>query len=273
MSGRTMALMLDEAIVDAVALASLWRRDPVGWVGSDPDLRRVEVADLAYRPAVLEVVPEPGLHVLTGPRRAGKTVASISRVAGLLEAEYPASQIVRATLDDFSADDLRRLLTAREVHDRLGVEPDGARVWVLDEVTAVDGWQGVVLACQQGPLANDCVVLTGSRAPDMAPHAVRPNDATARWERLLPMSFRDVCRAAGDTVDLPALRVGQLLDHREVFEELHANHGEWLVDRFDEYVVSGGYPLAVASRLGRRGPVDPRQGRPTARGRVVGCGG
>ncbi len=198
------------------------------------DLALARATGLDYHPDVLAGIRGIGVHILTGPRRAGKTVATLQRVQALLEArEVEPEQVLRANLDGYYTDDLRLLLTDHGVATVLGLPIGTTRLWVLDEITAVSGWNGVVKIAVEnsGPLSGDVILLTGSKAPDIAPHSLTVAGPRS-WQRLLPMGFRDVCRVAG--VELPTpISADSILSGTDVLMELHATIGETLRDVFD----------------------------------------
>ncbi|HTX01397.1 MAG TPA: hypothetical protein VMD59_21615, partial [Acidimicrobiales bacterium] len=92
--------------------------------------------------------------------------------------------------------------------------------------------------------------LTVSRATVLRPSDFGPAGVTVTWERLLPMSFHDVCVERGAQLP-PCLPFGSLLASGAVLEQLDEDSGAELLSWFEEYLDHGGYPLAVAAALGK----------------------
>jgi predicted AAA+ superfamily ATPase len=75
-------------------------------------------------------------------------------------------------------------------------------VWLLDEISGVQGWSAIVKAARDGtPLGDDTVIATGSRwvpGEDIEGNLIagRAGSGPGRRRRLLmPMSFRDFLAA------------------------------------------------------------------------------
>ena len=142
--------------------------DPLGWVRQDPVLQAAATVGIQYSPALLDDVAPPGLCVVRGPRRVGKSVSCKRLIAKLCERpEYSPWQVIYLSVDAFRAQDLRRAFTlGRDLTALAGERP---RIWILDEVTAVSGWVPLIKELRDNTeLAFDAVVLTGSSARDLA---------------------------------------------------------------------------------------------------------
>lgn len=181
-----------------------WRSE--GWEGDDADLREAAAAPFLYRPAPLAGLDPPGLYVLRGPRRVGKSV-EIKRAIAKVIAEGANPRLVSfCSCDGLTAQDLRRLIVTGQ-QDSATVP--GKRYWFLDEVTAVSGWAATIKELRDGdPLFREsCVVLSGSSARDLQEAtkalAGRRGDAVDSDRLLLPMGFRSFCRSIGAFDGLP----------------------------------------------------------------------
>jgi predicted AAA+ superfamily ATPase len=136
-----------------------------------------------------------------------------------LSPQYP-SPFVRFTIgDEFRPTDLRRALTLgrdmTKVVDRTAIS---RRVWLLDEVTAVDGWTATLKSARDGTFfGNDTVVVTGTDAADIEGHLLAGRAGTVpgrRLRHLLPMSFRDFLAASRpELVRLEAVHPSDLPIH------------------------------------------------------------
>lgn len=242
--------MNDARIAQLLRLRNPWWRAAGAWVEDDVALREAADAPFEYRPNALADIRPPGLYVLRGPRRVGKSVELKRAVAQLIEQGANPRSIVYCACDGFSAQDLRRLF----VIGRNLAAADGPLHWVLDEVTSVGPeWSLVVKDARDNtPLAHDCVVVTGSSARelrDAEKNLAGRRGGVARSNRLLlPMSFPAFCAAIG--AETPAavepVRTADILrpTGRASIEEV----GLWteqLGDAWELYLDIGGFPRAV----------------------------
>lgn len=243
-----------------VALAQILRQKNPWWQGerwrkTDVYLRALRDAPFIYAPAALADIKPPGLYVLTGPRRVGKSAEMRRTVAALIDSGVAPRSIIHCSCDGFSEQDLRRLFTVGRNVTR--TEP-GVRYWLIDEVTAVgDRWSAVVKDLRdEHPVSDDCVILTGSSSWGLREAtknlAGRRGPATDSFRLLLPMGFRDFCAATGlDDLpehervhprDMRTERVKAVLDDLSYsVPELNA---AWM-----DYLRVGGYPRAVTDLI------------------------
>lgn len=138
------------------------------------------------------------------------------------------------------------------------------RVWVVDEITSVPDWTSLLKELRDNtPLADDCVIVTGSSAAD-ANQAVkdlgagRTGSARHPFRTLHPMSFADFVRLHQPNLQQPdPLSPSELLDDRarELFDT-------WSVLAIDldtlwqNYLENGGFPRAVAEHRRQGGVSD-----------------
>ncbi|HST41104.1 MAG TPA: AAA family ATPase [Conexibacter sp.] len=163
--------------------------------------------------------------------------------------------MIHFACDELSRGDLQRLVNAgREVLTR-GV--DGSRYWFLDEITSVQSWpESVKWLRDNTAFGEDCVVLTGSSARDLADAqkqlAGRLGSARRPDRLLLPMSFRSFARALG-LDGVPAFDSVRPRDFRS--REVDAAIVEllpWtdqLLTTWELYLRVGGFPRAVSDQL------------------------
>lgn len=259
--------MNDSQLAELLRLRNPWWRDPDGWEADDDPLREVEESRFDYRPAILEDIAPPGLYILLGPRRVGKSV-ELKRVASRLIGEGIAPrQIVYCACDALARQDLRRLFAVGRSLTR-GVE--GRRYWLIDEVTAVSGWSAVVKELRDNTeLRRDCVILTGSSARelrDATKDLAGRRGGVERSDRLLlPMSFRNFCHAIGGLEDVPRPEPVRPRDFMtrataEKLDEL-SFWSDALTSAWELYISTGGFPRGVQSFLetGDLGPAFARE--------------
>jgi uncharacterized protein len=184
---------------------SPWRARK-GWETDDADLRAATQLPLAYEPNPLADIRPPGLYVFRGPRRVGKSLELKRTISRLLHQGVDAKTVFYCACDGLSKQELRRLIV--QGHNLSRTLP-GPRYWLLDEVTAVSGWSDIIkqLRDQNTVFRESCVVLTGSSARDLEQArkdlADRRGGVADSDRLLLPMGFRDFCRAIGGLSDLP----------------------------------------------------------------------
>jgi predicted AAA+ superfamily ATPase len=254
--------MNDHALRRMLAEQSPWRATPVGWEQDDADMRAALRLPLDYAPAPLSDIHPPGLYVLRGPRRVGKSLELKRAIAALLARGIDPKTIFYCSCDGLSAQDLRRLVVSMHNVTRT---LSGSRHWFLDEVTAVGGWSRTIkqLRDQDATFREACVVLSGSSARDLRDAtddlADRRGGIANSDRLLLPMGFRDFCHALGDLTGLPepTIRPRDFLTARaeQAIHELEP----WLTrldDAWQLYLTVGGFPRAVGEFV-QAGDVEP----------------
>jgi uncharacterized protein len=245
----------DSQLRRLLAERSPWRAR-AGWEADDPDLRAAGGLPLDYEPAPLVDIQAPGLYVLRGPRRVGKSLELKRAVGQLLAEGVNPKTIFYCSCDGLSKQDLRRLVAQGHSVTRT---LSGPRYWLLDEVTAVAGWSQTIkeLRDQDTAFREACVVLTGSSARDL--EQARKDLADRRGgiadsdRLLLPMGFRSFCRALGGFNDLPPLLI-----RPKDFLTAGAEDGisalePWsdaLADAWELFLDVGGFPRAVGEMVG-----------------------
>src|SRR5258708_25099287 len=101
------------------------------WQTADPDLRSANSAAILYERRPLGGVRPPGLYVLRGPRRVGKSLELKRTVARLIvDASIPARNVIFCACDGLRAQDIHRLFA---VGRNLTRTMSGPRYWLLDE--------------------------------------------------------------------------------------------------------------------------------------------
>lgn len=244
--------------------------DPLAWVDDDQVLRDRKRHDVGFRSPILHDIAEgpvtDSLVILRGPRRVGKSVALKDVAARLCtRPDVDPRQIVYLPADGMTAANLGRAVT-HAVELTRSVDADGrrSRIWLLDEVTSVDGWTTRLKYLRDNtPFGEDTVVCTGSSWSD-ASSAERDlfagragSSSTHRARLLLPMSFREVLAATRSDMPLPP--VVPPWDVQSDATRLALTDMELFIDDFDlawhSYLTSGGFPRAVAEHA-RTGDVS-----------------
>ena len=244
-----------------------WWSDPDGWAKDDPDLRRAASAPFQYTARELRDLAPGGLYTLRGPRRVGKSVEAKKAVESLIDGGVDPRLVVYMSVDGWQAGDLGRLVDAATA-----LQAPGQRYWFIDEITSVtDGWPDRVkwLRDNDPRFGSDTVVLTGSSATDRATAIGtllgRRGDAANPDRVLLPMGFRTFASLGGaghgemqPPGDIGPLRVADLCSDR--LREAVYRIAPWLhplVMAWDAYLLTGGFPQAVAYHIDARATVSP----------------
>jgi len=237
-----------------LAERSPWR-SRTGWEAEDPDLRAARKLPLVYEPAPLADIGAPGLYVLRGPRRIGKSLELKRAITGLLARGVDPKAVLYCSCDGLSRQELRRLIVQGQSVTRM---LPGPRYWFLDEITAVAGWSTTIkeLRDQDTGFREACVVLTGSSAHDLEQArkdlADRRGGAADSERLLLPMGFRAFCRALGDLGELPEQSVApadiQSPASERAILALEPS-SDALANAWELFLDVGGFPRAVGEFL------------------------
>jgi uncharacterized protein len=225
------------------------------WEADDPDLRAARALPLRYEPKPLADIRAPGLYVLRGPRRVGKSLELKRAIAQLLADGADRKTVFYCSCDGLSSQDLRRLVA--QGHSVTRTLP-GPRHWLLDEVSAVRGWSQTIkeLRDQDTIFREACVVLTGSSARDL--EQARKDLADRRGgiadsdRLLLPMGFRAFCSALGGFEETPAEQLAAHEVQTPAGERAIAQLEPWsnaLIDAWELYLDIGGFPRAVGEHV------------------------
>jgi predicted AAA+ superfamily ATPase len=235
--------------------------NPIAWAAQDRSLTGRAPFDLGYRTSVLDDVAtgpvDDKLVVLRGPRRVGKSVALKDCTVALCgRGDVDPRQVIYLPADGMRPLDLQRAATIGRDLTR-SVDHDGRhrRVWLIDEVTGIDGWTEAVKYLRDNTdLGDDTVVCTGSSWSDTDDVerdllAGRAGTRSARRSRLLmPMRFRDVMTATRPEIPAPAPVAPYALqgDSARAGAQMLELYSDDLDLAWQAYLESGGFPRAVA---------------------------
>jgi len=137
--GYTETMAINEGdVARAVRRDSPWWRD-LNWVKTDRDLRDAAAQGIAYDPDPLGTLVDDGLYLLYGPRRVGKTVSLKRKIHQLLSTGLNPLQVVRVSVDGWSANRLGMLYEWVTRTATTSLPPDARRYWFIDEITATQG--------------------------------------------------------------------------------------------------------------------------------------
>ena len=222
------------------------------WESADPQLMAAARAPFSHRATALDDLEPPHLYTLRGPRRAGKSTLLKQTVARLCQGGVDPRRIWYFAADALSTfNDLIKLFqAARLLFPDLGQAP---RYVFIDEITSIPDWQrGVKWIRDNTAAADDCIVVTGSSARDVASGttylAGRRGSAVGLDRLLLPFSFRDFVVCAGYALPEPPVLPFEAFYEpagRAACQEALVHLGV-LVDAFETYLLVGGFPQAVA---------------------------
>lgn len=227
-----------------------WRNE--NWRRADLDLHGAAEAPFVYEPESLADLRPPGLYVLRGPRRVGKSVEVKRAVSSVIEAGDNPRLVFFCSCDGLTAQDVRRLIAVGQGDTET---LSGERYWFLDEITAVPGWATAIKELRDGDpvFRKSCVVLSGSSARDLheATKALagRRGEVSDSDRLLLPMGFRSFCLSIGGFDSLPdaTLRPLDLFGAagEKAISDLLPFFSE--LDRaWQSYLRVGGFPRAVS---------------------------
>jgi predicted AAA+ superfamily ATPase len=214
-----------------------WFREEV--ILDDEKIADYERETHKYVPPILFEYPAKTDAILTlrGPRQVGKSTSVkllIRKI--LLEFKTPRKHVFYFSLDrieDF--DQLYELIDCYLRNVRPG---NPKRLYIfLDEISFVREWQrGIKALADEGKLKNVTLLLTGSNLIDIGKGAERMPGRRGKLARVdfeqAPMSFSEFIHLIEPTIELAD--INSLIYHQDL-----------LLHRFEEYLITGGFPLSV----------------------------
>ncbi len=240
------------AISDGHILAQNPWWTSASWRESDPHLvqLRAQPVRLAADFVADLDLNRPGIHILRGPRQVGKSTDLKLLVERALASGMQPRAVVYLALDLLEGQHLSELAaTVQRAFDLAARDTPG--LLLLDEVTAVAGWQTAIKALWDGgTIRGEVVVCTGSSAIDLQHGAVErlPGRRQAGADHLaLPQSFAAFARAVnGDIPVSPRLTVADLRGEagEALMRDMRA-YAPALDAALGQYLRFGGLPAAV----------------------------
>jgi predicted AAA+ superfamily ATPase len=223
------------------------------WQAADPHLQ-----SLGEQPVRLSAdfvaeldLDAPGIHILRGPRQVGKSTDLKLLVERALAIGTKPQSVIYLALDLLEGRHLSELAASVERAIDLA-ERTAPGLLLLDEVTAVGGWQTAVKSLwDRGSIRRDVVVCTGSSAIDLQRSAAErlPGRRQAGADHLvLPQSFASFAHAVNSDIPIsPKLTVAELLspDGAALLRQARV-YAPALETVMRRYLRFGGLPAAVA---------------------------
>jgi uncharacterized protein len=244
-----MPLMLSDS---QILRSNPWWTRP-GWEGEDPHLRRLDASAIRLAtPQIDEIeLGAAAVHVLRGPRQAGKSTDLKLLARRALQAGAAPRDVVYLSLDLLEEQPPSALVESVDRALELAAGGDGPRLLLLDEVTAARSWQTAVkVLWDEGRIDRDVVVCTGSSAADLAEGAAERlpgRRGRGRDFLVLPQDFGSFSRTIdGSIPPAPGLTVAEAVAPagQEALAEARA-HLPALQRALERYLLFGGLPAAV----------------------------
>ncbi len=216
--------------------------------GEDEDYRRWSENSMNWTPEIVNTLPlKPfSLHILLGPRQAGKTTVVKLIIKRLLEDTDPKSVFYfRCDVIKDHVELLDILNSYLKYRDDLGIKKSYI---FLDEITMPKEWfRAIKELIDSGKFKNDVVILTGSTSIKIKKSAelFPGRRGYGRDFSILPLSFRNLIKILKPDLyrKLPRLEIDKIGDRA-----LHAlPYLDELRKMFELYLRIGGFPLALVS--------------------------
>ncbi|NOZ82011.1 MAG: ATP-binding protein [Candidatus Micrarchaeota archaeon] len=218
-------------------------------IEKDYDILKWKSKKYRWVPKIVdEITLEPfSLHMITGPRQAGKTTAIKLLIRKLLKKVEPES-VFYFNCEELK--DYRELIGVLEAYSdfRRGVGIKNSFIF-LDEITSpVEWYRGIKSLIEKGRFLRDVVVLTGSSSVNIKKHTELFPGRRGKGKNfvLLPLSFREFVRVMRPEIykkikPVKNLRVKDLLRaslNALVFKKE-------LNELLETYLRTGGFPLGI----------------------------
>jgi uncharacterized protein len=214
-----------------------WLREEL--ILEDEKLKDLFLEHFQYIPNILHQFPNDVDAILTlrGPRQIGKSTSLKLLIKQLLiEDKVPKKSILYFSLD--------RIENFNQLYDLIecylkNIRPVySERLYIfLDEISFVKEWQrGIKALADEGVLKNVTLLLTGSNLLDIGKGAERLPGRRGRQDQIdfeqLPLTFREFFELIEPNIDIST-------------DDSISFHQDLLQVRFREYLITGGFPLAI----------------------------
>jgi predicted AAA+ superfamily ATPase len=214
-----------------------WFREEV--ILDDEKIVDYERKTYKYVPPILSDYPAKTDAILTlrGPRQVGKSTSIkllIRKI--LLDLKMQRKHVFYFSLDRI--EDFNQLYELIDCYLKNVRPANPKRLYIfLDEISFVREWQrGIKALADEGKLKNVTLLMTGSNLLDIGKGTERMPGRRGKLSRidfeLLPMSFAEFIHLIEPAIELTD--IDSLIYHQDL-----------LLHRFEEYLITGGFPLSV----------------------------
>lgn len=233
------------------------------WIGEDHSkIIEWEEYEVKWIPKIIDLLDSKGfsLNFIVGPRQVGKTLLTLLFIKKKLLSKIDPRGIFYFSCDEVS--DFRELgeildsyLSFRESH---GLK----RSYIfLDEITFVDDWwRALKSRIDKGKLKNDSVYVTGSASLEILKSRERFPGRRGMGKDIFvfPMSFSEY---VNQFTEIPIQSVEfTKTDRFDEFFKANRIFSKKLLEIYEKYLTSGGFPLAIREYFERnRMPVDAQK--------------
>lgn len=249
-----------------------WWKDKE-WISKDPDLQRRRKSQVDWIPRLMYFfnLKQDAIYTIRGPRQVGKTTLIKIMIRELLDKGIHPKRIFFWACD--LIDSPKELATMLQCYlDGVRKEYEERLFIFLDEISSIRDWQKGIKHLVDAGLLQECtVILTGSHSLDIKSASERLPGRRGNVEDVLdkiflPMKFSEYAEMRSKSVNkakrFPNLlkkvsdrmkrqEVLMQLAHAEIPEELMklSSYSDELAHLFQEYLITGGVPLAIDSYL------------------------
>lgn len=192
-----------------------------------------------YVPPILLEYPDNTDAILTlrGPRQVGKSTSMKLLIRKLLlESRVSKKHIFYFSLDRI--EDFNQLYELIDCYLRNARPGNPKRLYVfLDEISFVREWQrGIKALADEGKLKKVTLLMTGSNLIDIQKGAERMPGRRGKISKIdfeqLPMTFAEFVHLIEPAIEMTD--IDGLIYHKDL-----------LLHRFEEYLITGGFPLSI----------------------------
>lgn len=232
-------------------------------IKSDFHIQQFEGSPIKWQPPVQNEfdLTKDSVYILRGPRQVGKTTLLKRMIRDLLLLRNTDPRSVFCFACDMGGirnDQSMKDLLETYLSWARNLIPNQRLFIFLDEVTYTENWAtGLKVVADQGKLANVTVITTGSHAVELRRGGERMPGRRGMGagldKELLPMSFREYVRIVDPTL---ADKLSFITDWNP--QQIHeralaiALFDIRLQDHFRSYLITGGFPRAVAQYFSQK---------------------
>jgi len=217
------------------------------WFGeSDPRFEEWKSFEVKWIPKILDrfQIKPFSLNFIIGPRQIGKTTTIVLFIHKILLRKLQPEAIFYYSCDELS--DYREL--GEVLNDYLNFRSSRgvkSSVIFLDEITFVEEWwRAIKSRIDKKLFNNDVIFVSGSASIELMAGKERfpGRRGMGRDYYLLPMDFNEYSKVI---LNIPVKSFKPDLDHIVEFIKANEILKEKLLDGFEKYMLTGGFPLAI----------------------------